>query len=223
MKIAGLDPGRHTALVIVDEIGVILHFEQIELEGDMVQRSRMLRDLLWRSWHAGATGIVIEDVSHSHHIGARKGAQRRTSHSIASVQRDFAAAVALATDVWPMDRIVLALVAQWYPRIAGQMVKKEMCLRVQKERAERANPEGAKALKNEHLKAAYGLAMYGQGSGLLSIAGAWWLQEMVCRGDQGWGVVAERAPNREASESGVTPTLAEPSPECELASSAVGL
>ncbi len=164
MNVAGLDPGRMTALVVVDDLGVIKHVEQAELEGDMIARSLVIRAVLQRAWSAGAKGIVIEDLTNSATIGGRKGAARRHPKSIASVQRDFAATVALAVETWHRDRIVLALVAQWYPRISGQMVKKEICLKLQKQRAEMADADGARQLTNEHLKVAYGLALYGQGS-----------------------------------------------------------
>lgn len=150
--------------MVVDDAGVIAHVEHIELDGDMIKRARAVRGLLERAWSAGAAGIVIEDVSQSATIGARKGARRRHPKSIGSVQRDFGAVCGLAVEIWPVDRIVLALVAQWYPRIRGQMVKKELCLKLQKQRAEQADQESARALKNEHLKVAYGLAMYGHGS-----------------------------------------------------------
>ncbi len=57
MKVAGLDPGRHTAAVVVNEMGVIQHLEEVELEGDMVQRSQLLRGLLQRSWNKSASAI----------------------------------------------------------------------------------------------------------------------------------------------------------------------
>lgn len=164
MKVAGLDPGRMTGVVVVDELGVIKHVEQAELDGDMISRSLVIRAVLQRAWNAGAEGLVIEDLTNSSTIGGRKGARNRHPRSIASVQRDYAATVALAVETWHRDRIVLALVAQWYPRIGGQMVKKDLCLKLQLKRAEQADPVGSRKLTSEHLKAAYGLAMYGQGS-----------------------------------------------------------
>lgn len=164
MKVAGLDPGAHTGIVIVDERGAVCDAHTVDLTGNMLERVGLLTIGIRRAHDLGAQGIVIEDMTQSHSIGARKGAKKRTSHSIASVQRDFAAAVALASKLWPSDRIILALVAQWYPRIRGQMVKKDICLRLQMQRAECADLGAAKLLKSEHLKVAYGLAMYGQGS-----------------------------------------------------------
>lgn len=63
MKVAGLDPGRNTAIVVVDEFSRIHFAEQVELDGDMVERSRLLWALLKGSWSIGTKGIVIEDVS----------------------------------------------------------------------------------------------------------------------------------------------------------------
>lgn len=38
MRVAGLDPGRNTTVVVVDDAGVIAHLEHIELDGDMIKR-----------------------------------------------------------------------------------------------------------------------------------------------------------------------------------------
>lgn len=164
MNVAGIDPGRNTAAVIVDGAGVVVYAAHVELDGDMIKRAQAVRRVLERVYCYDVAGIVIEDVSLSATIGGRKGGERRHPKTIGSVQRDFGLTCGVALWLWPVDRIMLALVAQWYPRIRGQMVKKELCLKLQKQRAEQADEEAARLLKNEHLKVAYGLAMYGQGS-----------------------------------------------------------
>lgn len=43
MKVAGLDPGRNTAIVVVNDMEVIQHLEEVALEGNMVNHPRYSR------------------------------------------------------------------------------------------------------------------------------------------------------------------------------------
>jgi len=162
MLIAGVDTGANTACVITDERGVVSYADVAKLGKEpILRRYRLIRGLFTKAWSAGARAVYIEDISKYH--SATKGA---TSHSIASVQRDFAMTVALAVEIWAQgdpkaESVVMVPVSKWYPRIHGTTCKKKQMLAFVDQQAKSADPVGGKLIKNEHLRVGWALSQHG--------------------------------------------------------------
>jgi len=170
--VLGVDPGATTGFALVNERGEILYADEVKLATKGLDRFHEilqgLDDILGqvrdrREMHYDATKdlplltVVVEDVSQSHTYGAKQG-RTRTSHSIASLQRDFATIVTgfIERDGAMIEDVLVVPVAKWYPRMSGRLLAKADAIRYLRQSA-----RGTDSLQSEHQVMAYGIASWG--------------------------------------------------------------
>lgn len=170
--VLGVDPGATTAFVLVGEDGRVLHSDEEKFgkwkgldRFHMIQQATL--DVLDRVSQLVASNgnpkvyVVIEDVSTAHGFVNKTTRARRTSHSIASLQRDYAALVMAFVigiqSVGHIEEVILAPIAKWYPRIGGRLIAKPEAIRYLRQSCRGDN------LQSEHLVMAYGIASWGLG------------------------------------------------------------
>ena len=183
--VLGVDPGATTAFVLLAEEGPrrdvkLIHLDEVSFSEkgmdrflavgqavlDQIERiDELAADAVMKTPGSEVVAhVVIEDVSTSHgYVSKSKKTgqrERRSSHSIASVQRDYAALVMAFMEntgisAFVDDHVILAPVAKWYPRMDGHLLAKKLAIQYLRQSCRGDN------LQSEHLVMAYGIASWG--------------------------------------------------------------
>ncbi len=183
--VLGVDPGATTAFVLLAEEGPrrdvkVIHSDEVKFGEKGMDRflavGQAVLDQIERIDELAADAVmktpgseivahvVIEDVSMSHaYVGKKRASgkkQTRTSHSIASVQRDYAALVMAfmentGVSAFIDDHVILSPIAKWYPRMGGHLIAKPKAIQYLRQSCRGDN------LQSEHLVMAYGIASWG--------------------------------------------------------------